>query len=149
MDRGQNTFRLANREDMPFLLDLRQQTMNPHLLASGVTPSVAEHERRILFRFDCAEIIELGGGAIGLLKIVRDGKDRCLIQIQLKPGLQGQGLGTQLIQSLIDEARKAEASLSLQVLKANPARRLYERLGFAVLTETTHAYPMRLERHVL
>jgi ribosomal protein S18 acetylase RimI-like enzyme len=49
------------------------------------------------------------------------------------PSLHGQGFGTQLIQSVITEARHAGASLKLDVLKTNPARRLYERLGF-----TTH-----------
>jgi hypothetical protein len=58
---AQIAFRSASQEDMSFLLALRQQTMNPHLLSSGVIPSVEEHQRRILFRFDCAQIIESGG----------------------------------------------------------------------------------------
>jgi GNAT superfamily N-acetyltransferase len=59
-----------------------------------------------------------------------------LIQIQLTPSLQGQGFGAQLIQSIISQARQAGASLKLDVLKANPARRLYERLGFTTIAET-------------
>jgi GNAT superfamily N-acetyltransferase len=50
------------------------------------------------------------------------------MQIPITPSLQRQGLGTQLIQSIITEARDAGASLKLKVLKTNPARRLYERL---------------------
>jgi ribosomal protein S18 acetylase RimI-like enzyme len=144
MNYAEITLRPANQDDMPFLLDLRQQTMNPHSLASGLVPSKEEHVRRILFRFDCAQIVQLAGEAVGLLKVARDGNDWHLIQIQLRPSLQGQGLGTQLIQSVIDEARKTSASLSLNVLKANPALRLYERLGLIVVEETAHAYEMQL-----
>ena len=48
------------------------------------------------------------------------------------PSLQGKSIGTKLLQSLVEEAREAGASLKLSVLKANPARRLYERMGFVV-----------------
>ncbi|MBV9873629.1 MAG: GNAT family N-acetyltransferase [Verrucomicrobia bacterium] len=138
------TLRPANQGDMPFLLDLRQQTMNPYVIASGLTPSTEELLQRILFRFDCARIVQLAGEAVGLLKVARDGKDWYLIQIQLRPAFQGQGLGSQLIRSVIDEALTEGASLSLHVRKVNPARRLYERLGFIVVEESTHAYKMRL-----
>jgi ribosomal protein S18 acetylase RimI-like enzyme len=50
---------------------------------------------------------------------------------------------------VIDEARKAGASLRLGVLKANPALRLYQRLGFTVVRESIYAYEMRLEGDIL
>jgi ribosomal protein S18 acetylase RimI-like enzyme len=146
MDNAEITLRPADQEDMPFLLDLRQQTMNPHVFASGLTPSVDEHVQRILFRFDCAQIVQLASQAVGLVKIARDDKDWHLIQIQLKPALQGQGLGTQLVQSVIDDARNHGASLGLKVFKLNPARRLYERLGFVVIAETAYGLEMQLAK---
>jgi ribosomal protein S18 acetylase RimI-like enzyme len=144
MHQAEITFRPANQDDMPFLLELRQATMNPHFVASGLVPSRDEHVRRILFRFDCAQIVQLAGEAVGLLKVARDGTDWHLIQVQLKPAWQGQGLGAQLIQSVVNEARNTGVSLRLNVLKANPALRLYERLGFFVVEEAAHAYKMQL-----
>jgi ribosomal protein S18 acetylase RimI-like enzyme len=144
MDHTEVALRRATQEDMSFLLELRQETMNPHLVASGLVPSREEHVRRILYRFDCAQVVQLAGEAVGLLKVARDEKDWHVIQIQLKPSLQGQGLGTQLIQTVIEEARDAGASLSLNVLNANPALRLYERLGFIVVEQRSHAYEMQL-----
>jgi ribosomal protein S18 acetylase RimI-like enzyme len=141
--------RPATNDDVPFLLRLRQQTMDTHLFVSGLVPSVEEHLQRVLYRLDCAQIVQLAGEAVGLLKVSRDDGDWCLIQIQLRPESQGQGLGRQLIQSVIDEARKAGASLRLGVLKANPAFRLYQRLGFTVVGESIHAYEMRLEGDAL
>jgi ribosomal protein S18 acetylase RimI-like enzyme len=145
MNSAQICLRLASHEDVPFLLELRRQTMHPHLLASGLIPSLEEDMRRVLFRLDCAQIILLANQPVGLLKVSRDGKDWNLIQIQLAPSLHGQGVGAQLIKSVINEARHAGACLRLDVLKANPARRLYERLGFTTIAETAHLFEMRLK----
>jgi GNAT superfamily N-acetyltransferase len=145
MHPAQICLRPAIREDVPFLLELRCQTMHPHLLASGLIPSLEEDMRRVLLRFDCAQVILLANKPVGLLKVSRDGMDWDLIQIQLTPSLQGQGFGAQLIQSIISQARQAGASLKLDVLKANPARRLYERLGFTTIAETVHLFEMRLK----
>lgn len=138
------TLRPANDSDLPFLLDLRLQTMDQHLIASGVHLSREEHMQRVLHSFDCAEIITVDGQARGLLKLDRNGTDWHLIQIQLVPELQRLGLGTQLMGRIISEARSAGASLRLGVLKINPARRLYERLGFLVVGETSDSVKMRL-----
>jgi ribosomal protein S18 acetylase RimI-like enzyme len=77
--------------------------------------------------------------------VVRQARQWQLVQIQLMPSLQGQDVGTMLLQSLIAEARGAGASLRLSVLKANPAKRLYEPLGFAVISQSESAYEMALE----
>jgi GNAT superfamily N-acetyltransferase len=149
MDYAEITLRPATEDDVPFLLALRHETMDAHLIASGIAPALEEHQRRVLYRLDCAQIVQMAGQAVGLMKVSRDGRDWILIQIQLTQVSRGQGLGTQLIKSVIDEARKAGASLSLGVLKANPAVRLYQRLGFTVVEEGIHSYEMRLEGDVL
>lgn len=138
------SLRPATEADVPFLLALREQTMTRHQAASGLQPSSEEREQRVRFRYDCAHIIEHEGKAAGLFKVARDGLDWQLVQIQLAPELQGRGVGEALIRQLIAEAREAGASLSLNVLHENPARRLYERLGFVVVGDGEHEYRMRL-----
>jgi len=59
------------------------------------------------------------------------------------PTHQNQRLGTNVMQGLLAAAREKQIPLSLQVLKVNPARTLYERLGFAVIGETPTHYQMR------
>jgi ribosomal protein S18 acetylase RimI-like enzyme len=136
--------RPATEADVPYLLALRERTMTGHQLASGLQPSEAEREQRVRFRFECATIIEHAGKPAGLFKVARDGLDWQLIQIQIAPELQGRGIGEALIQDLTAEARAAGAALHLHVLHANPARRLYERLGFRVISEAGHEYLMQL-----
>lgn len=138
------TLRLATESDMPFLLELRRQTMTVHLASSGVTASDADHVDRVRSAFDSANVVLQAGEPVGLLKVVREGRQWKIIQVQLTPSVQGKGIGAMLLRSLIEQVRSEGASLSLSVLRANPARRLYERLGFVIVAETAHAYEMVL-----
>jgi D-serine deaminase-like pyridoxal phosphate-dependent protein/GNAT superfamily N-acetyltransferase len=131
--------RAATEGDVPFLLELRRQTMVQYLLASGVPEAEAEHEQRVRLRFDCAEIVLWQAEPIGLFKAIREGTDWTLLQIQLAPGHQGRGTGAQLVCELLLEAQQHGAAVRLSVLRANPAAlRLYQRLGFRVLGEAPH-----------
>ena len=94
-------------------------------------------------RFDCAKIISLAKKPVGFIKIARDGKAWKLIQIVLAPEVQKSGLGTRLINDLVDEAHINGASLCLSVLKCNPALAMYKRLGFVIVGEEQYAYDMR------
>lgn len=138
------TFRRATEADVEFLRELRRETMSDHLRNSGVEPSDSELTERVLARFECAEIILLGDMPIELLKVAKDGKKWNLIQIQLAPEHQSKGLGTSILRALLDDAVKSQALITLSVLRANPARHLYERLGFRVVKESAHAYEMQI-----
>jgi ribosomal protein S18 acetylase RimI-like enzyme len=135
-------FRLASEADLPFLVELRQATMAPHEAASGLVRSPEQSIQRVRASFEVAQIILLAGQPVGLLKVLRHGPEWELLQIQLAPGVQGQGLGSHILQALLSEAKAAGVALRLGVLKENPARRLYERLGFAVVREKEYSYEM-------
>lgn len=139
------TLRPATEDDVPFLLALRAQTMDGHFRASGVEPTDEHRLERVRARFECAQIIEHEGRPAGLFKAARDGLEWELVQIQLAPELRGRGLGERLIRELIGDAQRAGAAISLHVLQANPARRVYERLGFRVVRAHDHGDLMRLE----
>jgi GNAT superfamily N-acetyltransferase len=65
-------------------------------------------------------------------------------QLYLSRHMQRQGIGTRVLQMLIEEARRAGKPTTLGVVKINPARRLYERLGFQRTQEDRHKVYMRL-----
>lgn len=136
--------RPACEADLPYLLWLRRETMDRHLLASGETPTEDYHRQRLHYRYDCAEVLLLEDRPVGLLKLARDPGCWEIIQIQLDPSLQGRGLGRKLLEQVIAEARAAGVGLELKVLTANPARRLYEQLGFEVLGTVGSEVRMRL-----
>lgn len=137
------TRRAATEADIPFLMQLRRDTMDPHLAASGASTSDDYHRERVLYRFDCAEIILDDGVPSGLLKAVRSAPCWELVQIQLSPRLQGSGYGRAILESLLESADCEGVDVSMSVLKANPARRLYERLGFVITSEGANNFLMR------
>jgi N-acetylglutamate synthase-like GNAT family acetyltransferase len=134
--------RKALESDVPFLVQLRHETMYTHLQNSGVELDSDAQLARVMYQFDCAQIILIDRRAVGLLKVNRNSNPWNLIQIQLSPMVQGQGLGESLVACVLEEARNAGVNVELSVLKANPAKRLYERLGFRVVDETELEYSM-------
>jgi ribosomal protein S18 acetylase RimI-like enzyme len=52
------------------------------------------------------------------------------VSIGVKANARGQGVGEKLVRALIGEAARRGLGLCLSVRSENPARRLYERLGF-------------------
>lgn len=66
----------------------------------------------------------------GRMLVQRGTNAHLLVDIALLTEYRNRGIGTQLLQQLIAEALQQGASVRLQVVKSNPAHRLYERLGF-------------------
>lgn len=87
-------------------------------------------------------ILERQGQPIGRLYLYR-GKpsDIRIVDIGLLIAVRNQGLGRAVLESVFDEARPQGRSVSIHVETFNPARRLYDRLGF---TETGEHGPYRL-----
>jgi ribosomal protein S18 acetylase RimI-like enzyme len=80
-------------------------------------------------------IVEVDGAPAGRLYVQRWPKEVRLVDIALLPGFRGRGVGTELIQRLVSEAARAGKSVTIHVEIFNPARALYERLGFAAKGE--------------
>ena len=142
--------RPAGPDDLPFLLQLRQQTFHAYLAEAGLPIDAESDLARVMFKFDMAAILLHQGAAAGLLKLSRsDSKsnsDWHIHQLQIAPALQGQGLGAALLRQLQDEAADAGAGIELGVLKRNPAQALYRRLGFVDEGENELEYLLRWSR---
>ena len=81
------------------------------------------------------QIIERDGVAAGRLLVLREDEKIHVIDIALLPEHRGAGIGTRFLRELQDEARAAGKKLSIHVEQFNPARRLYDRLGFQQVEE--------------
>lgn len=84
--------------------------------------------------------IVVAGGAptetpIGRLEVDRTGEATLVVDLALAPSWRGQGIGTRLLQALIDEATASGRGIELHVEEGNPAERLYRRLGFVQVGE--------------
>ena len=137
--------RPATEADLPFLLALRRESMGPHLAAAGLHGSDEDYLVRVRHRFDCANVLTLNGQPVGLLKVLRGPGQWQVLQLQLAGVVRGQGIGRRLLEGLLADADRAGVTLGLSVLKANPAKRLYEQLGFSVVGEDAHEFHMANE----
>jgi ribosomal protein S18 acetylase RimI-like enzyme len=75
-------------------------------------------------------IIESGGSPVGRLIIDRKESEIRITDIAILPEARNRGIGTRILQELMEEGRAASKALSIHVEKFNPALRLYLRLGF-------------------
>jgi [ribosomal protein S18]-alanine N-acetyltransferase len=65
------------------------------------------------------------------------------LAIAVVPSKRGHGIGDELLQALLAKAREGGYQrLSLSVEPGNPARKLYERHGFEVMSEGAEAWTM-------
>ena len=99
-------------------------------------------------RFDASfepgeiQVISFGGRDAGFTALRREPKEVQLFNIMIAPEFQNRGLGTAVLRDLLAGARRRRIPVRLQVMKVNPARRLYERLGFVVTEETATHFRM-------
>jgi GNAT superfamily N-acetyltransferase len=81
------------------------------------------------------QLIRLGRDPVGALLLQKREHDHYLRTMFLLPPHQRQGIGRLIISALQQEATAAVKPLQLRVIRVNPARRLYERMGFTILQE--------------
>jgi len=91
------------------------------------------------------QIIRVDGTDAGVLAVDIHPDQVFLRTVALLPEFQGRGIGTEVIRQVMDQALRLGVCTRLQVLKVNPARRLYERLGFRVHAETVTHFQMVCE----
>ena len=90
------------------------------------------------------DVVEVGGRPAGRLYVYRGRSDIRIMDIALAPAFRGRGIGTSLLRSLMDEADASGRKLSIHVEMNNPARTLYDRLGFRPAGE--HGVYVLMER---
>jgi ribosomal protein S18 acetylase RimI-like enzyme len=137
------TLRPAQEADEPFLFELRKATMKEHLARAGESIDDAQHRARLRHRYDAAQVICLDGTPAGLLKAYRTENEWIVVQLQIAPAHQGRGMGERVLHTVLQAAQTDALPVTLKVLKGNPARRLYERLGFEIVGEDERQFHMR------
>ena len=137
------TLRQATEADYPFLYRLHAAAMKDSVARTWGWDEAAQ-QAMFRERFDPGrqQIVVVDGRDVGVLVVERRPDVLFLGQIQILPAYQRRGLGTAIITALLAGARRDGLPVALQVLKVNPARGLYERLGFAVTGETATHYLM-------
>jgi len=133
-------YRTAQVQDIEYLLWLRKQTMDTYLKQAEIPVTNEEHLLRIHYQFESAQLILRDQQPIGLLKLAKGESTWEIIQFQIAPEHQGQGIGQQVLAAILEAAKLEKVPVKLSVLKQNPAQRLYKKMGFKFTQEDEHSY---------
>jgi ribosomal protein S18 acetylase RimI-like enzyme len=133
--------RLATDQDRSFLRDLYGSVRADELATVAWTSS--EKAAFVAMQFDAQDaayrgaypdgeflVVLADGEPIGRLYVGRLPEELRLIDVIIEPKWRGRGIGTALVRSVIKGAEGEGRAVTLHVEPWNPARRLYERLGF-------------------
>jgi ribosomal protein S18 acetylase RimI-like enzyme len=140
------TFRPIRPDDEPLLYRVYASTREEELRPVPWTPAQkaafllqqfqAQHafyqEQYARARF---EVILRAGEPIGRLYVDRRDDEVRIVDIALLPEHRSAGIGSGILRSLLTEAASAGKPVRVHVERLNPARRLYDRLGFVPIED--------------
>ncbi len=138
--------RPACSNDYAFALVLYVEAIKP--LTSTWTNLICERRKAefaSLWSPDDAWIIVLDGEDVGWVEVRATGDEVFLRQLYISPAHQRRGIGSYVMERLLEERRRTARSMALFVLKNNPAFRFYERHGFSIVREIGSRFVMRRE----
>jgi GNAT superfamily N-acetyltransferase len=139
----QITLRRARSQDFDFCAALYSAGMESIIRELNLDRVAQSAVFRQLWEFTQVRIIVVDGADIGWLQSAPRGDSLFLGQLFVDAAFQRRGIGTEVIHRLINEATRARQAVTLGVVKINPARQLYERLGFRVTHEDERKFYMR------
>ncbi len=140
-------YRARGTGDMAFLSRLYRSTRDEEMAATGWSEDEKAAFIAMQFKAQHAHytrhyrdalwlVIEQDGGPIGRLYLERWETEHRIIDIALMPAHRGMGIGRAILRDLQDDARAAGGKhLGIHVEKTNPAKALYQRLGFRVVED--------------
>jgi len=135
------TLRPATHRDAELLYQIYASTREEELAPLDWDASVKEAFLRQQFQAQDSyyratftgatyDLILDGDHVLGRLYVNRGEHAWLVLDIALLPKYRGNGIGTRLLRQVIADAQAAGKPVQIHVEQLNPARRLYERLGF-------------------
>ena len=133
---NQITMRQAVQADQEQLADLRALVLYDDLTRLGRYDDVKVRERfRNTFDPVHTRIIEVEGSVVGCVALKPKAEVYLLEHFYIHPVYQGQRIGTQVLNMLLEQDEVQGRQVTLNVLQGSPARLLYERFGFILDSE--------------
>lgn len=125
--------RSAGPADVETIAELRATVMRPDLERLGRFDEHRVRQRlRDSFSPRHTSVIVADGTFAGCVTVRPAEDGRWLEHFYLAPALQGRGLGTAVLRTLLERTDADGAPVRLNVLRGSAAQRLYERHGFTV-----------------
>lgn len=116
---------------------LRKAVMREHVERLGLPWNVWEEDdyHRELFAIKGLRIILYQKRRVGFVGVREEDGAIIIDRFCIEPRHQRKGIGTAVMRKIMDEPLCRGKNIKLDVLRKNPAIKLYERLGFIFLSE--------------
>jgi GNAT superfamily N-acetyltransferase len=138
--------REAYASDIAFARTLYCETMRWIIERLFGWHEVREHANfNQFFKLDEVRIITADGQDVGWIQQQVEHTSINLGSFYVAPAMQRQGVGTQVLQLLLTNARNQAKTITLAVVKINPAVQFYAKHGFRITREDEHKFYMRSE----
>lgn len=136
----------SKKEDYDFIYELGKLVNKERVIKTYGSWDEDFQKEYFKKKFDVNKIklITFNNQNIGMLETEKTKNNIHIEEIQLLPEYQGKGIGTKVLQDIIEDAKQKKVNLDLRVMKINPAKKLYERLGFVIVGETETHYLMNM-----
>jgi GNAT superfamily N-acetyltransferase len=140
-------FRAAQPADFRFARDLYFETMGWIIeRLFGWDQAREEDNFAAFFKLDDARIILADGAEVGWMQEWADDSSIVLGSLYVIPAMQRRGIGTWVLQSILERAGREQKAVTLAVVKINPALDFYVRHGFRITHEDEYKFYLRAER---
>ena len=138
------SFRRITPQDFAFCWPIYSDAMQP-LTAELMQWNEANQRRGIeeALADEGASILVSDGADAGWLHVIETRRDIHLGHLYLAPQARNRGLGTKFLHWMGERAKRKDKNFTLEVLKNNRARALYERLGFRVIETSPLKFTMQ------
>lgn len=103
---------------------------------------IREEFDRLLFQILCHKGID-----IGVISVIDQEDALFLNYLAILPLHQRKGLGTHILSELLNQAAGRGIPVRLNVMRVNPAKSLYQRLGFRVVGGDKNRFFMESQNH--
>jgi ribosomal protein S18 acetylase RimI-like enzyme len=139
------TRRPATKDDLDLIFEILRASLRPYVQQTwGVWDEAIQRQRfNDVTKVEDHFLLELSGQTVGCLCFKESATEVRLVRLFITPPYQNRGLGTQVMREIMLLGDRQSLPIQLRVLRVNPARRLYERLGFSVVGEDDTHYTMR------
>jgi GNAT superfamily N-acetyltransferase len=136
--------RLANLADSEFAYEVVCNTIRPYVEQTFGIWQEAQVRSMLANNISAGvtKIIMAGAKPLGILTVKELESHVQLDQLFVLPEHQRNGIGTELVRDILQRARRLGVPVRLRVLRVNPAKRLYERMGFFVTFEEPERFYM-------
>lgn len=137
-------FRKCEYDDLEFILKLKELCFKWYIeiiYGWDIDKQREFTKRELDEHLKDMKIITMDDNDIGLTTFYNENDIYVVGMIMIHPEYQNKGIATNILKEYIEIARKDNKKIILKTYKKNPARKLYERLGFKIYKEDeTHVH---------